>query len=218
MPRSEPKCPDMLWRMSSPPARIRSLFSLKRVILGLLTIAIAVMMLYTGRMLISSLHSGQRIALDDGHLRLSLTVPDGIGITDVSRDGLGDEPQCTAIQYRLGRDLTLESFSSSCGETNEEASGDDHLINGFHGEYRTMDDVPDPIDPVSVDTPIGPAHIFSQEYAEYTNRSRSWEEPVAIVELSEPEDPDFGSLVIRSDRGALSRDDVVEILDSLRDL
>jgi hypothetical protein len=204
--------------MSSPTGRLRPWFSPKRVILVLLLVTVVVMLLYAGRMLIASMQSAQRITLDDDHLSLSLSVPAGMGITSVTREGFGDEPQCATVRYRLGTELTLESFASSCEVTDDESSDYDTLSNGYHGEYRTMDDVADPIDVTSLDTPLGPAHVFSQKYGEYTNLSRTWEEPVAIVELSDPADPEFSSLVIRSDREALSRDDVVEILDSLRDV
>lgn len=204
--------------MSSPTDRLRQWFSPKRVILVLLLVAAVVALLYAGRMLIASTQSEQRITLDDDHLSLSMNVPAGMGITSVTREGFGDEPQCATVQYRLGSELALESFASSCEATDGESSDNDTLRNGYHGKYRTMDDVTDPIDVTSVDTPLGPAHVFSQKYEEHTNLSRTWEEPAAIVELSDPADPEFSSLVIRSDREALSRDDVVEILDSLRDV
>lgn len=204
--------------MSSPTGRLQHWFSPKRVILVLLLVSAVLALLYAGRMLIASMHSEQRITLDDDHLSLSLNVPDGMGITSVTREGFGDEPQCATVRYRLGTELTLESFASSCEVTDDESSDYDALRNGHHGEYRTMDDVTDPIDVTSVDTPLGPAHVFSQKYGEYTNLSRTWEEPVAIIELSGPTDPEFSSLVIRSDREAMSRDDIVEILDSLRDV
>ena len=60
--------------------------------------------------------------------------------------------------------------------------------------------------------------VFTQTYSECTNYCRDWDEPVAIITLDEPATAAYGSVVIRGDKGEISRDELVEILESLRPL
>ncbi len=160
--------------------------------------------------------SENRVRIDDGHLGIELTVRDGLGIDAIRTDAEAeDAADCPSLLYALEDELTIEAVSARCSP---DMLGGDRLFNGDHGAYRSIDDVADPIDPARMSTPIGEAEVFEQQYSEHTNFSRDWTEPVAIVTLSAPVDDEFSSLVIRSDKGALSRAELVEVLESLRTL
>lgn len=154
--------------------------------------------------------SERTISIDTEHLAVELTVPGDLAITRVDvGPGWAHQFDCRAIRYELGR-LTVEAFQADC-----EIDAAQQIINGWHGAYRTLDDVPEPVDVVDIATGAGPAEVFVQSYAEYTNSSNFWEEPVAIVTLDEPVDADFPNLVLRSDKAELSREELTEVVASL---
>ena len=160
--------------------------------------------------------SENRIRIDDGHLSIELAVREGLGVDAIRTDTGGeDAAACPRLFYALQDELTIEAVSAQCSA---DLLGGDPLMNGDHGTYRSIDDVADPIDPARMSTPIGEAEVFEQQYSEHTNFSRDWTEPVAIVTLAAPADDEFSSLVIRSDKGSLSRAELVEVLESLRAL
>lgn len=151
------------------------------------------------------------VFIDTEHLAVELTVPGDLAIDRVHAGPFyGPALDCRFLRYRFGGDLVLEAFENAC-----EIDSTQRVINGRHGFYRTLDDVPDPVDVREVATDAGPAEVFVQEYAEYTNSSNYWDEPVAIVALDDPVDPDFPTLVLRSDKGELSREALTEIVASL---
>ncbi|MGI6878494.1 hypothetical protein [Microbacterium sp. gxy059] len=149
-----------------------------------------------------------RIAISDEHVGLEMRVPAGTGITRIETGPAEDG--CVSVRYAMGRELTLEGYSPGC------ETGGDVRANGHHGRYRTIDDISDPIDPEEISLPAGEAVVFEQEYTEATNVSRSWEEPVVIVQLDRPRSAEITSLVLRGDYAELSREELVEIAGSLR--
>lgn len=118
---------------------------------------------------------------------------------------------CPTIRYEFGEELTVEAFAREC--TGGDSRGG--LLNGHHGVYRSPADVEDPIDPLSIRTPVGEALVFEQRYEEHTNFGSEWDEPVAIVTLDAPADPRFPTVVLRSDKAALSREQLIAIVTSL---
>lgn len=147
------------------------------------------------------------ITIDSERIAVSMTVPHGMAVHSVDTDAHRD---CRAVRYRFGGDLTVEAYASDC-----KVDDTQQTINGDHGTYRTLEDVPEPVDVSEEDTPAGPAQIFVQRYEEYTNTSNSWDEPVAIVTLDEPVDADFPTLVLRSDKAELSREELTAVALSL---
>lgn len=151
------------------------------------------------------------IPIDGEHVSVEVTVPGDLAIDEVAANAYSDtDPECRDIRYEFGVDLTVEAFASDCAIDPVQ-----RIMNGGHGAYRTMEDVPDPVDVEEVATGAGPARVFVQHYSEHTNVSESWEEPVAIVTLDAPVDPDFPTLVLRSDKAAFSREAFTEIVKSL---
>lgn len=153
----------------------------------------------------------RRVTISDETLAVELRVPDRLAITRVSADTSGDG--CSLVRYSFGQSLAIESYSTAC-----ELAESDRILNGHHGEYRTIDDVEDPRDIEEVATDLGPATLFVQEYTECTNYCRDFEEPVAIIELDEPVDPAYPSIVLQAYKGDISRDGLREVLTTLRAL
>ena len=155
--------------------------------------------------------SDRRVAIQTEHLALTMTVPGDLGILEVHTGPAPDaELDCQKLRYAFGTALSIEAFARDC-RTDDSQS----ITNGNHGDYRTLDDVPDPIDVHQISTHAGPAEVFTQKYTEYTNDSTTYVEPVAIVTFDQPTDPDFPTLVLRSSKGALPLEDFTEIVSSL---
>lgn len=163
---------------------------------------------------LGSASADRDISIDGEHVAITMTVPNGLAIDEVSANpGNSADPDCPTVRYALGNDLVVEAVSTGCT-----VEPDPEVMNGDHGTYRTLADVADPINAREVTTTAGQAHVFVQHYEEHTNMSRDWEEPVAIVTLDDPVDADFPTLTLRSDKAALSRDELTEVVMSLAPL
>lgn len=125
---------------------------------------------------------------------------------------------CPIISTTLhtSRDDTIISFEAvprDCDHVSTRAPG-----NGYHGDYRTLDDVKatnSTVESKRVTTPIGEAVIFEQRYFECTNSCRDWDEPVAIITVNSPASPRYPTLTARSDRGKLSEAELSTYLGQL---
>lgn len=188
-------------------SRRRGVWIALSAVLGVALLVIVVVF-FVGRMMAAD---GQRISLRDDVLEVEFRVPDGFGITTVQTRPADGE--CSKIRYGFGAQLTVESIGSGC-----ELSDPTRIFNGHHGDYRSIDDVAEPRDTDEIDTPIGSAVVFTQTYSECTNYCRDWDEPVAIIALDDPVSEAHGSVVVRGDKAEISRDELVEILESLRPL
>ena len=156
--------------------------------------------------------SDRDITIDDEHVAVKLTVPGDLAIDWVSSNpDAGTD--CRRVRYEFVRDLVIEAVATDCA-----VGAEQEIMNGGHGVYRTLEDVPDPVEVDEVGTGAGTAQVFVQRYEEYTNESNAWDEPVAIVTLDDPADAAFPTLVLRSDRAALSREEFTEIVASLSSL
>jgi hypothetical protein len=140
----------------------------------------------------------------------SVEVPDDWGITDV-----WDASRCGSVSYRVAQAssqrLLVEAVPTSCAEAAENTQ----VGNGFHGVYRTLDDVPEPKGKATVTTGLGEAVVFTQKYFECTNSCDDWAEPVAIITLDSPVDPAYPTLVVRGEKDTVSRADLEDIVASL---
>ncbi|MGW9208011.1 hypothetical protein ACWGR4_13585 [Embleya sp. NPDC055664] len=96
-------------------------------------------------------------------------------------------------------DVTIESNEVTCKAPGGPPG------NGWHGLYRTAADVPPGAVTQTVQTPLGEAVLFTQEYYEATNSVRRWREPVAIVTLGNPRSRNHPTLVVRADKGGLDQ-------------
>jgi hypothetical protein len=152
----------------------------------------------------------RRLEVRGTHTGFDVEVPEDWGITDV-----WDSDTCGSVSYRIreGHELRLaiEAVPASCAE----AGGDPQIGNGFHGLYRTIEDVPEPEDVETVSTALGEAAVFTQEYFECTNSCDRWQEPVAIVSVDDPVDAGFPTLVLRGEQDSVSRAELEELLATL---
>ncbi|MEU3270013.1 hypothetical protein ABZ639_04155 [Saccharomonospora sp. NPDC006951] len=140
---------------------------------------------------------------------VAFAVDGSVPLTGVHESGW-PAPECSGVGYEFaGGDLVVEAFPPECeGKT-------DRVGNGNHGYYRSLADVPQPVDVRRVTTGLGEAEVFTQEYFECTNSCSDWQEPVAIVTLDDPVDEDYPTLVVRGVKDAFDRDALVVVLRAL---
>ncbi|ASR36102.1 hypothetical protein BAY61_15035 [Prauserella marina] len=140
---------------------------------------------------------------------VAFTVVAGAPLTGVHESGW-PSADCPGVGYEFaGGDLVVEAFPPECERKT------DRVGNGHHGYYRSLSDVPQPVDVQRVKTGIGEAEVFTQEYFECTNSCSDWQEPVAIVTLDDPVDGDYPALVVRGVKDAIDTDALVAVLRTL---
>lgn len=106
----------------------------------------------------------------------------------------------------------FQVFGRACEPVN---GNNTSLGNGRHGVYRSADDIPakERKDAEEVETPLGPALVFSHRYYECTQSCEDWTEPVAVIALEKPADPDFPTLVVMSQKGGLDQDALTDLIE-----
>lgn len=144
------------------------------------------------------------------HTAFDLEVPVAWAITDV-----WDADTCGSVSYVVAeegrRRLVVEAVPSACAE----AGRDEQIGNGFHGTYRTVEDIPDPQEPATVPTALGEATVVTQEYFECTNSCERWDEPIAVVTVREPVDAAYPTLVVRGEKDSVTRAELEEVVATL---
>jgi hypothetical protein len=158
----------------------------------------------------------REMLIDDDRLAISITVPSELVLDSISTSTRVES--CPMPTYALAGDsyngpqLWMELPPSDCrlGENDNARIG-----NGDHGVYRRLDDVGSALDVREVETGIGTATVFTQEYFECTNSCTTYLEPVAIIALDDPVTPEHRTLLVRGIRDGLSREDLDEILSTL---
>ncbi|GAA4909311.1 hypothetical protein LX16_2903 [Stackebrandtia albiflava] len=149
------------------------------------------------------------ITVRDDDVAFVLEVPEGVGIDSIAAGP--DWDGCERIGYGFdGAGLVVEAVSRHC-----DPDPSQQIINGDHGTYRTVRDVPEPLGLTRVDTYAGPADVFTQIYTEYTNTTTEYEEPVAIVTFDLPVNPDYPTLVIRSSQGGMDIEEFTTLVENL---
>jgi hypothetical protein len=143
------------------------------------------------------------LRIDTDHVAFVIDHDGSLSVSEM-RDPSRDPGCGTATAFFSGKlDLRIEAVPTDCALAGPIEPG-----GGEHGRYRTLDDVADPLDVEDVDTALGPAVIFTQRYDDV-------EEALAIVTLDDPVDPDYPTLVIRSDEGGFGRDELRAMLATL---
>jgi hypothetical protein len=166
--------------------------------------------------LVAGCHSGgsdvgsQLVEVSTPHTSFGLDLDHGWAMTRVYE---GDP--CGSVTYVVDDVLTGEDeLAVSAVPTDcPEASQNSRIGNGRHGVYRTIADVPAPLDQKQVTTPIGPGLLFDQAYYECTNRCDHWTEPVVIITLDHPVDPAYPTLVVRGTKDAVARARLTSIVE-----
>jgi hypothetical protein len=161
------------------------------------------------------------VAVETDQVAVTLEVPEGWevvldgsgGISDHDRrDGCAQAVRARIRPPNVYSAIAVEAVPASCEPSNSRPG------NGNHGTYRTMDDVPEAEAITQVETAAGPASRFEQPYYECTSECSSFTDTVAIVELDEPVDPDYPTVVVRAEEteiGAEAFDRILASLDTL---
>lgn len=114
----------------------------------------------------------------------------------------------TVVTLGSGR-VRFIAYATSCPADDRQ-----DLINGRHGTYRTLADVPAErrAGAITVQTALGEATAFVQPYSEYTNSANHYTEPVAVITLATPVDPAYQTLIAVSEKGTLPLDQLTAVL------
>ncbi|MGI5184223.1 hypothetical protein ACQEVZ_49000 [Dactylosporangium sp. CA-152071] len=127
---------------------------------------------------------------------------------------LSPGPQgCPGVDTRVhlgdGRLVRFTAYATGCP-----LPDDPRRINGRHGVYRSTADIPADLraGATSIQTPLGEATAFTQDYSEYTNSANHYTEPVAVITLARPADPAYQTLTVIAEKGTLPMDELATVL------
>ncbi|MEV0563603.1 hypothetical protein [Dactylosporangium sp. NPDC050588] len=115
----------------------------------------------------------------------------------------------TRVRLGDGRLVRFTAYATSCP-----LPSDTRRINGRHGVYRSTADIPADLraGATSIQTPLGEATAFTQDYSEYTNSANHYTEPVAVITLARPVDPAYQTLTVIAEKGTLPMDELTTVL------
>ncbi|MFF5229802.1 hypothetical protein [Dactylosporangium sp. NPDC000521] len=120
---------------------------------------------------------------------------------------------CPGVDTRMylggSRLVRFTAYATSCP-----LPSDTRRINGRHGVYRSTADIPADLraGATSIQTPLGEATAFTQDYSEYTNSSNHYREPVVVITLARPADPSYQTLTVIAEKGTLPMDELATVL------
>lgn len=148
------------------------------------------------------------IDVADERLAFTLVLPDEHPVVNTLEHDLTGDGSCVSPLWQLAGGINIEAWPASCDPANSEPG------NGSFGHYRTPADAPTPVDPIEVDTVLGPAEVFGQIYFECTNSCEEWELDVAVITLSEPVDDEYPTLTVIGTVESYTREDLLALLES----
>ncbi|MFD1718369.1 hypothetical protein [Georgenia deserti] len=182
------------------------------VLLVLLAVVVAV----AATWLTARYWSENVLTVDDDRLSMEIEAPAATGIRQIHTTEWEECGPVRSYSIRGTRPsdvlVVVELVPTECAR----AAENEEALNGQHGLYRTIDDVPQPEDVAETSTSLGEAVIFTQDYTECTNVCRDYREPVAIIALDEPVDPAYPTVVVRGDRETVDREELDEMVSSVR--
>ena len=121
--------------------------------------------------------------------------------------------ECTVVPASLGTGsgfVSLHLPAAVCADEPQDAP-----LNGEHGDYITIEDVPDPREVADVEVPLGPATTFLQDYEECTQECVFTEDRIALVALDPPIGEGYPTLMVQVDSEVLSESEVLELLGAI---
>jgi hypothetical protein len=148
------------------------------------------------------------IEVADGRLAFTLALPDEHPVINALEHDLAGDGSCVAPVWQLAGGINVEAWPLGCDPANSEPG------NGSFGHYRTRADAPSPVDPIDVDTVLGPGEVFGQTYVECTNSCDEWELDIAVITLSEPVNQEYPTLTVIGTVKSYTRDDLLALLES----
>ena len=148
------------------------------------------------------------IDVADARLAFTLALPDAHPVINTLEHDLAGDGSCVAPLWQLAGGINIEAWPATCDPANSEPG------NGSFGHYRAPSDAPSPVDPIEVDTVLGPAEVFGQTYFECTNSCDEWELDVAVITLSEPVNDEYPTLTVIGTVKSYTRADLLALLES----
>lgn len=148
------------------------------------------------------------IDVADGRLAITLALPDEHPVVNAGEHDFAFGPSCITPYWQLAGGIDIEAWPAGCDPANSEPG------NGEHGHYRSAADAPSPIDPIAIDTVLGPAEVFGQTYYECTNSCTEWELDIAVITLSEPVSDEYPTLTVIGTVENLTRADLLALLQT----
>lgn len=148
------------------------------------------------------------ISVADERIAITLALPDEHPVINAGEHDFNNGPECMTPYWQLDGGVDLEAWPASCDPHNSNPG------NGDYGHYRSAADAPAPIDPVEVETVLGPAEVFGQLYYQCTNECVEWDLDVAVITLSEPVNAEYPTLTVIAAAEDLTRDDLLALIDS----
>ena len=128
------------------------------------------------------------------------------------RDSPSDE--CGALPASLGTGsgfVSLRLPEAVCADEAQDAP-----LNGEHGDYISIEDVPEPREVSTVEVPLGSATTFLQDYEECTQECVVTEDRVALVALDPPIGGSYPTLMVQVDSETLSETEFLDLLAAIR--
>ena len=139
--------------------------------------------------------------------RIRIALPIGWEIVSTTPEGSPTYEDCpvrhgtissTRTRPPVWIDITMTSAHAGC------AVKPTRPLNGDHGSYTRIQDVPDPQDVTSTTSAAGVVTTFTQVYRECMNECRDSTDAVALVELANPPDENFPTVMLRADADAIT--------------
>jgi len=138
---------------------------------------------------------------------VSIGVPAGWVVTQLGDSGhSGPSGPCQWQDASLhgsansGPYVIVELVGAGCSTGKPQATA----LNGFEGHYVTIADVASPTQEATASSAAGSLTVFSQPYTECTNSCLHITEQVALVGLANPSDPQFPTVMIRTQESDIS--------------
>ena len=149
------------------------------------------------------------IAPVDGPVPFTVKLGAGQRLIPLSSGAQGCPGVDTRVYLGDSRLVRFTAYATSCP-----LPTDTRRINGRHGVYRSTADIPADLraGATSIQTPLGEATAFTQDYSEYTNSANHYREPVVVITLARPADPSYQALTVIAEKGTLPMDELATVL------
>jgi hypothetical protein len=109
--------------------------------------------------------------------------------------------------------VIIELVGAGCSTGKPQASA----LNGFEGHYVTIEDAASPNQEATASSAAGSVTVFSQPYTECTNSCLHITEQVALVALAHPNDPQFPTVMMRTQESDISAAQIERLAASVTD-
>ena len=145
---------------------------------------------------------------------LSVAGYEGWTVTQQLQPTDAPAEECGSIHASLDADGTVVAVTLPAAVC---AGEEQSVLNGEHGDYVGIDDVPGARDIATTTSGLGEVTTFEQTYTECTNECVDSTDRVALVALTTPAAPDRPTLMVRVDADDMDAEAFAALVDSLAD-